>query len=145
MYMATKEKPRAKSLTIRQKMLAKNLSESIGKPMGRAMLEVGYSKEYSENPQQLTNTKSWQQLLEEYLPDSLLAEKHHELLNKQDKFGEVDSIAVPRGLDMAYKLKDKYSPERIDHRVTHYSDLPDEELERLYNARINSSTTPENY
>lgn len=55
----------------------------------------------------------------ESLPDELLAERHLELLNKREyvKVGEeiVDSVdvqAVSKGLDMAYKIKSTYAPEK---------------------------------
>lgn len=62
----------------------------------------------------------------ELLPDDLLAEKHLKLLNKQQvlitknedgeadiiQTGEIDVQAVAKGLDMAYKLKGNYAPEK---------------------------------
>ena len=47
----------------------------------------------------------------EQIPDSLLVEKHLELLNKTDENG-IDTQAVKSGLDMAYKLKGIYAPEK---------------------------------
>lgn len=60
------------------------------------------------------------------IPNDLLAERHLELLNKRDKFIVKDSegklfqevdmgpevTAVSKGLDMAYKLKGSYAPEK---------------------------------
>ncbi len=48
----------------------------------------------------------------EALSDELLSEKHLALLNKVDKEGEVDVPAVSKGLDMAYKIKGSYAPEK---------------------------------
>lgn len=82
-----------------------------------------YGKAYQKNPQRLTKSKGWEALMEEHLPDKLLAEKHKALLNKQEVVtknnmttGEVDTIptgeidvqGVVKGLDMAYKLKGRY-------------------------------------
>lgn len=68
-----------------------------------------------------------QRAIAESLPDDLLAEKHLALLNKQEvrlknnnetgeidvvPTGEIDVIAVSKGLDMAYKLKGSYAPEK---------------------------------
>lgn len=65
--------------------------------------------------------------LAERIPDSLLEEKHIALLEKlemkrtfnQDigewieiETGQIDTIAVSKGLDMAYKLKGAYAPEK---------------------------------
>lgn len=48
----------------------------------------------------------------EMLPDDLLGEKHLALLNKIDENGEIDVNAVKAGLDMAYKIKSTYAPEK---------------------------------
>lgn len=67
------------------------------------------------------------QAIAEALPDGLLAEKHLALLNKKEVVtknnvttgevdviatGEIDVQAVAKGLDMAYKLKGTYAPEK---------------------------------
>lgn len=64
----------------------------------------------------------------EMLPDKLLGERHLELLNKREKviiehendngsdiyevLDQPDTQAVSKGLDMAYKLKGSYAPEK---------------------------------
>jgi len=60
-----------KSPSIRQKKVIEKLAVNGGS-MKSAMLEAGYSNEYASNPQKLIKTKSWEELLEEFLPDSLL-------------------------------------------------------------------------
>jgi hypothetical protein len=59
--------------------------------------------------------------IQEALPDDLLAERHLELLNKREirysqdgdeLSNEPDTQAVTKGLDMAYKLKGSYAPEK---------------------------------
>lgn len=51
-----------------------------GGVVSSAMIEAGYSPAMAKNPQKLTGTLAWQQLMEEYLPDDEIAEKHKELL-----------------------------------------------------------------
>ena len=68
----------------KKKILARKIVESLGKQKGqkslsKAMKDAGYSKSYSHNPQQLEATKSFQELLSQYLPDSLLVESHQRL------------------------------------------------------------------
>lgn len=68
-----------------------------------------------------------QQAIAERIPDDLLVEKHHALLNKLEvkrtfnqeigewieiETGQIDTIAVSKGLDMAYKIKGSYAPEK---------------------------------
>jgi len=50
----------------------------------------------------------------EAIPDTLLAEKHLALLNKLDEQGNIDVQAVKAGLDMGYKIKGSYAPEKKD-------------------------------
>lgn len=112
--------------TFKQQRAAKILSENIGKPVGEAMREAGYSKETSETPTRLTESKAWPELLEQYIPDKLLARKHKLLLNAKKKvrkiakdgevteYEEEDRDAIARGLDMGYKLKGHYKAEKHD-------------------------------
>jgi|SRR3990167_7351484 len=112
-------------MTLKQQLVANKLSENIGKPLGQIMLEAGYSQSTSKTPARLTKSKSWPELLEKGLPDKKLLKRHNELLDKKEtiaigKPGErevlttdqPDSSAVARGLDMAYKLKNKYPVDR---------------------------------
>lgn len=66
---------------MRQRKAAKILLENGGKSVRKAMKEAGYSDTMADNPQKLTNTKSWQELMDEYLPEDEIAKKHKELLN----------------------------------------------------------------
>ena len=68
----------------------------------------------------------YKEVLEEILPDTLLAEKHLELLmvpkkvrkfikgDLEDEYEELDSFAIKAGLDMAYKIKGSYAAEKKD-------------------------------
>lgn len=111
--------------TVRQKLLAQKVIENNGN-VSKSMKQAGYAKTTSTNPQQVTRSKGWAELMEQYLPDSLLAEKHNELLTVPkkvrtyikgeliDEREEVDSQALKAGLDMAYKLKGNYAAEKKD-------------------------------
>jgi hypothetical protein len=106
-----KEKPKA-TTNIRQKKLAKILVENRGRPLGQAMREAGYSEVYATNPKQLTETKSWKELLDKYLPDELLTARHSELLDSED-----ENIRL-RSVQEGYKIKSKYEPEQVEHKIT---------------------------
>lgn len=111
--------------TIKQKNVFKKIAENHGN-ISKSMLQVGYSPNTAKKPQNLTESKGWQELMQEYLPDSLLAERHRELLDKreihfikgEDGKGESelldtpDTNAVTKGLDMAYKIGGRYAPEK---------------------------------
>jgi phage terminase small subunit len=68
------------------------------------------------------------------LPDDLLAEKHLALLNKEDENGNIDVMAVKAGLDMGYKIKGSYAPEKKSLKVEDITEIrnkDDAELAKL--------------
>ena len=71
-----------------------------------AMIAEGYAVVTANKPSLVTQTKSWKELLEQHLPESKLTAKHDQLLNS-----EKDETAI-KALDMAYKLRGSYAPER---------------------------------
>lgn len=87
--------------------------------MGEAMRRAGYSVVYSTNPKQLTETDGFQQIIEKYLPDEVLAEKHLSLLNAKRKkttfvkgqvtevIEEEDTFAITNALKLGYQVKGK--------------------------------------
>lgn len=166
--------------------------ENGGKPMAtsKALEAVGYSPAYAKNPQKFLKTKTATELLEEYLPDELIAARHQELLNASDiqhycfpklsddkikgkKKGEKTTIkkneltneeiriiveSVPGcrliyvkrdfmgawafyqvpdcrsrkdAIDMAYKRKGDYAPDKIELTKRKYQDLSNAELAAL--------------
>ena len=110
--------------TLKQKIVFKKTLENGG-VVSKAAKGI-YSDSMAKNPQKITNTKGWNKLMEKYIPDKLLAEKHKELLNAEIKTrqtlkGELiweeekmDSQAVAKGLDMGYKLKGKYTADKLE-------------------------------
>lgn len=72
------------------------------------------------------------------IPDSLLIEKHTALLNKEEVItknnmttgeidiiptGQIDSQAVAKGLDMAYKIKGTYANVKVEFEFSPKKDL----------------------
>lgn len=147
---STNKKKQKRRPTQRQLKLAKLISENLGnknrtKSMYEMMLEAGYSKEQAENSHQIVRSDGVQSLLEEMLPDSLVFKKHKALLNKEMvmaqknnrtgkieviRTGEIDANAVAKGVDMAYKLKGRYAPEK--HQVVAL-DIDEERFDKLLN------------
>jgi len=64
-----------------------------GGVVSTAMIEAGYSPATAKTPQKLTQSKAWQELMAEYLPDHEIAEKHKQLLNSTT----VDHMVFPLG------------------------------------------------
>lgn len=102
----------ARGLTRKQKIFVKGVVE--GKTQTAAALEAydtDYNTARSIGTENLTKP-AIVKAIHEALPDDLLATKHLALLNKLDERGEIDVQAVKSGLDMAYKIKGSYAPEK---------------------------------
>lgn len=98
-----------KSPSIRQRLVAQKVVENRGN-VSKAMKEAGYSDAYASNPQQFKASKTWEELLEEYLPDDKLAKVADEGLRatKLDNGMVVDDFAVrQRYLETTLKMKGK--------------------------------------
>lgn len=112
--------------TARQKLAISRVVKNGGN-ISKSMREAGYSKRSANKPEVLTQSKAWPALMEEFMPDAYLADKHKMVLLEGD-----DWQAVNAGLDKAYKLKGKYP---TDHdkgsTVNIYAQLTDEQLARL--------------
>jgi len=97
-----------KSPSDRQKIVLANALKNAGK-LQPAMEAAGYAKGYAKNPQEFSNTKSWSQLLEEYLPDNMLVKVTSEGLEaKLVSDGVSPDFSVrQRYLETALKMKGK--------------------------------------
>lgn len=142
--------------TIKQKLAAEKTMENNG-VVSKSMKQVGYSPNTAKNPKVLTESKGWKELMEKYIPDNLLAKKHKELLtipkkvrtyikgDLETEYEELDSNAVSKGLDMGYKLKGKYTPEKIEHSgdisITEMTAKEKEAIKKLAEERYNAMDT----
>jgi hypothetical protein len=122
------EKPKGRQPTPKRILLAKIILENPSISMRKAMLKAGYSVNTAIAPgKNVVNSPSWEALMNKHIPDSLLAIKHNALLNKKEYIaigkvgqrevvptGEIDANAVAKGLDMAYKLKNRYAKDQSD-------------------------------
>ena len=112
-----------------------------GMPARRAMEKAGYSKATAKNPKNVTSQKSWGVLLDEFLPQSRLAEVHRELLDKKEvtfkrKGKKYVMLTQPHtdvkgALDMGYKLRGSYQPEKVEVSGGVKYNLKDEDRARL--------------
>lgn len=65
--------------TVKQKLAFAKVVN--GSTITKAMREVGYAETTSSRTNKLTRTKGWLELTEQYLPDKLIAKRHHEQIN----------------------------------------------------------------
>lgn len=93
-------------VSLKQKIVFKKTLENGGS-VSKAAKGV-YSDSMAKNPQKITCTKGWKELSEQYLPDEKLVKKHVELLE------DIKSEIQVKALDMAYKIKGSYSPEKME-------------------------------
>ena len=84
-------KPKRKP-SIRAKKALDNLVVNGGN-ITKAMIDAGYSVATANTPQKLTESRGWQELMAEYLPDVDIAEKHKQLLNST----AIDHMVFPLG------------------------------------------------
>lgn len=106
-------------MTIKQEKAIANVLENNGN-VSRAMIDAGYSPATAKNPSMLTTSKTWEKLMKKHLPDKHLGKRHREFLDAprivrtfkkgdlETEITETDPSAV-KALDMAYKLKRRYS------------------------------------
>lgn len=138
--------------TIRQTKAAHKLSEIIRKSTGKknislaqVLKEAGYSDSVTKKPKLVTESKGWNDLMNNLLPDDLLVERLNSLIKlpldvsivkRGDEVvvkEELNSLTVIRSLDIAFKLKGYYkSAEQKDtllELLKLSENLSDEELE----------------
>lgn len=137
---------------LKQIVVASKILDNTGVSMAQAMREAGYSEGYAKNPQDLAATKSWKELMDQYIPEKLVAQKHNELLTAKKirkiyvkgeleaQEEEVDTQAVKAGVEMAYKLRGKYAPEIHKHIFEELDKMDDKELLNLANGSTNNTT-----
>lgn len=65
--------------TIKQKLVALKMVENGGS-LGSAMREVGYSESMAKNPQKLTKSKGWQEIMSKSIRESELLRVHRQML-----------------------------------------------------------------
>lgn len=98
--------------TMKQKKTAQILLENPGKSVGAAMREAGYSDAMAKNPQDITTTKTWAALMNEYLPEEALAQAHKQLMNSNSLEHMVLGVG-PKHTDELEEGDGKISDEQI--------------------------------
>jgi phage terminase small subunit len=133
----------SRGLTKKQKIFVK---EYVKTGHGtKSALKAYDTKDYStadsiavENLQKAAIRKA----IADRLPDDLLEEKHLALLNKMERdydsegnliAEDIDVQAVSKGLDMAYKVKGSYAPEKKDINIQGNIDVKDKKAIELGN------------
>ena len=103
-------------MTIKQKRLAQKILENPRLSVSEAMRQVGYSPNTAKVPSDATQSKGFKELIEDYLPDDKLLQKHEEALEatKWNDFTgerEEDHTTRLKAVELGYKLKKRLGPE----------------------------------
>ena len=141
--MATKKQERAVRMMV---ALAEKTGDIKG-IKGEAMRQAGYSKFSVRKPKVLTESKAWPILLEKYLPDERLLQKHSEALEANkvisanvypggrnskpiNDFIEVsDQPTRLKAVELGYKVKGKMTNVQINQQFNFGEVLDDERKE----------------
>jgi hypothetical protein len=120
--------------TLKQERAAKDTLANLGrakpKSKKRILLDAGYAPAVAKNPEIVTESKGFKELMEEYLPDTKLAQVHAEgleankIISANITYGDADEktndfIEVPdhptreKFLKLAYTVKGKITPEVV--------------------------------
>lgn len=76
--MATKNQKAVLDIVVKDVKAGRKVSVS------KAMRESGlYAPSYTEQPQKLTQSKGWKELVEQHLPESFLAKRHRKLFDQK--------------------------------------------------------------
>lgn len=101
--------------TLKQKKVFKDIMENKGKPISKAMIDAGYPKTTAKNPQQLTNSLGWKELMDHYWSDKLIAKtiKNNMKATKKEVIaGKVeivqDRASQLKAVEIALKAKGRY-------------------------------------
>lgn len=134
--------------TIKQKKAFEKIVENRGNVV-QSMRDAGYAEKTLKNPKNLTDSDGWKELMDQHLPDKLLAKVHKEglqattkkphLVDRDDKgrpvyeyIPEDDYSTRHRYLETAYKLKAKFPEEKQAPQLNQFNffNLSKDELER---------------
>ena len=112
-------------MTVKQQRLASKLVENKGNlSMGEAMRQAGYSPATANNPQQVTKSKGWGRLMEQYISDEMILRKLSENVNSES--GHISNSAI----DIAIKVKGAYKPAKFQFEENPYEKMSDAELNK---------------
>ena len=131
------------SQEVQMNIVAQLLADNPKMSKAEAMIKANYSPSYANNPRELTRNEKFIKLFDKKVNDKLLIKKHKSLLTipvkirtyiKGDlttEIEELDSQAIAKGLEMAYKIKGSYAPEK--HQNTNLNASVKDLLDALQN------------
>ena len=92
--------------TIKQQKTAKAMVEGEATNKQSMLEKVGYSKGIAKSPSRVLESKGFLEEFDKLVPDKKLTKKHNQLLE------DVKSEIQIKALDLAYKVKGSYAPDK---------------------------------
>ena len=92
--------------TVRQEIAFKEVMEKRGN-VSKAMLKAGYPPATAKNPANLTKSKSWQELMDKYLPEEKLLKVGQDGLKAVNDKGKKDFSVRHKYYETGLKLRNK--------------------------------------
>ena len=135
--MATQKGTKSKTekkRTLSRKRQAKMIVEFLENrgSLADAMRKAGYSESYIKSGT-LKKTKTWRELLEEFLPDDFILKKLKWLLNEKK-----DKRVVAKAIEIALKTKGRFIDKMELGRPGEFTELSDAELFQVLREFINA-------
>ena len=130
--------------TARQKKAVEKLVENGGndqpRPMGEILKEVGYSDAVAKNPQKLTESKGFKDLIDQYLPDDFILDAlQQDIINKPEKrLGELTLAAKIKGWDSVKTEQNNINLTQVNVNSVDYN-LGDSFLEYMKNSTLDET------
>lgn len=127
--------------TARQKKAVEKLVENGGsdhpRPMGEILKEAGYSDAIAKNPQKLTESKGFKDLVDQYLPDDFILDAlQQDIINKPEKrLGELTLAAKIKGWDSVRTEQNNINLTQVNVNSVDYN-LGDSFLEYMKNSTL---------
>lgn len=142
-------------VTIRQTIATKKVIE--GMPIAQAMREANYALSTANATTKLTKSDGFQELMAKHLPEKLVLKTHKALLRKKEIIreynhatGEYEMVKTnqphsdtAKAIDMAYKLKGSYAPDKHLNLNASLSEALDA-LDEYETTRQENKANPEN-
>lgn len=88
----------------------------------KAMREMKYSEGTINTPQKVTETKSWEMLLDEYLPESLIVKTHKEAFEAKRDGDKPDWQIRMKASELGYKVRGRLT-DKSEVKITDLTGL----------------------
>lgn len=138
-----KDTPKKKTYTkptvaLKHKRIMRKIAENGGN-FRKGIKKAGYSQDYADNPQKLLRTKTWHELMEEFIPDDKILRVLEEQLSAyrvlpETKFNSreelPDNDARLKAVDISAKMKGKYAPQLIKITKDKFEDWTPTQLQK---------------